>query len=515
MITAIQYARYSSTNQRDESIEAQFEDMDKYAEKNGIVIIKKYSDEAESAKTDNRPEFQNMMRDVKDKIIKPQLLLVHKVDRFARNRTDAAFHKHALKKAGIKIIYVNQNIPDSPEGKLLEGMMESVAEYYSENLANEVMKGLRMNAKKCLHTGGLPPLGYDVKDQKYYINEHEAIAVKKIFEMYVDGAGYSAIIDWLNMYGFKTKFGQPFGKNSLYAILSNEKYIGTYVFNRASGTGNRHKNKADEDIIKVPGGIPRIIDDKLWMEAKDRMETKKFKNGTNKAKHEYLLTGLIHCSCGSKMTGNTRKSKKGSEKIYSDYQCIARKQTRTCDIKGVNRELLEDRIISLLQENLFSEKNVDAIAQKVYDHFQKGYLGNNMDIYNTKQTIVGIERKLQKMVDAICEGLYNPTMKEAMTKLEEQKNNLEIELSRHEKKMAGRRASMEDVKNYLLHFAKLDKFTFEDKKKAIQQFINKIVVSPDSIEIHSIVNIIGRGEPFSIVFTLLRPELFLNIYSKR
>src|SRR5699024_9736064 len=146
MIRAASYARFSSDNQREESVEAQLADNKKYAIKNNIVIVKEYIDRALTGRTDNREDFQQIITDAKkDKF---DVVIVHKVDRFARNRYDSAIHKHTLKKHGVKVMYSAQAIDDSPEGVLMEGMLESFAEYYSLNLAQEVMKGMKQNAKK-------------------------------------------------------------------------------------------------------------------------------------------------------------------------------------------------------------------------------------------------------------------------------------------------------------------------------------------------------------------------------
>ena len=158
---AIAYARFSSNNQREESIDAQLRAIRKYAKDNSMTILKVYTDEAESARTDDRPAFQQMMSDVKSGIIKPDCLLLHKIDRFARDRTDAAYHKYVLKKLGVKLIYVAQHITDDAEGRLMEGILESFSQYFSENLAKEVMKGLIENALKGLWNGGTPPMDRD------------------------------------------------------------------------------------------------------------------------------------------------------------------------------------------------------------------------------------------------------------------------------------------------------------------------------------------------------------------
>ncbi len=258
------YARFSSDNQRDESIDAQIRAIEEYAKRNNIDIVKVYSDRAKSATTDKRPDFQQMVDDSALGLF--DLVIVHKLDRFSRDKHDSVHYKRKLRKNNVKVISVLEHLDDSPESGILESVLEGMAEYYSKNLAREVMKGMRENAYQCKHTGGTPPLGYDVDPttQKYVINPYEAEAVKLIFELYLEGQGYKNIINELNARSYKTKKGNPFGKNSIHDLLVNEKYSGTYVFNRASsknwdGKRNNHGSKNNDDMIRIPGGIPAIV----------------------------------------------------------------------------------------------------------------------------------------------------------------------------------------------------------------------------------------------------------------
>ena len=207
--------------------------MNQFCRQQHWQVVATYTDEARSATTDNRPQFQKMIADSSKGMF--DIVLVHKLDRFSRDRYDSAIYKKRLKKNNVQLCSVLERIDDSPESIMMESVLEGMAEYYSRNLGREVMKGMKETALQCKHTGGCPPLGYDVgEDRKLIINKHEAEAVKIIFEMYAEGHGYGAIIACLNEHGYTTKRGHIFGKNSLYEILSNEKYTGVFVFNRAA-----------------------------------------------------------------------------------------------------------------------------------------------------------------------------------------------------------------------------------------------------------------------------------------
>lgn len=234
-----QYARFSSDNQRSESIDAQIRAMNQFCKQNHWQVVSTYTDEARSATTDNRPQFQQMIADSSKGLF--DIVLVHKLDRFSRDRYDSAIYKKKLKKNHVKLCSVLERMDDSPESIMMEAVLEGMSEYYSKNLAREVMKGMNETALQCKHTGGCPPLGYDLDENRHLvINEQEAQAVRIIFQMFADGYGYSEIIDRLNAHGYKTKRGKMFGKNSLYEILSNEKYTGVLcsIKQRQEQTGN-------------------------------------------------------------------------------------------------------------------------------------------------------------------------------------------------------------------------------------------------------------------------------------
>ena len=222
---AVVYARYSSDMQRNESLTAQVRAIEEFAQKEDIKIVKIFKDEAKSATSDKRPEFQKMIKYCESEETEVSMVIVHKLDRFSRDKYDSAKYKQKLKQNGIRVVSVLEYLDDSPESVILESVIEGMAEYYSKNLAREVMKGLKETALQCKHTGGSAPLGYDVSyDKTYIINKEESQAVKIIFDRYVRGYSYSYIIDELNQLGYKTKKCNKFSKNSLNGILRNEKY---------------------------------------------------------------------------------------------------------------------------------------------------------------------------------------------------------------------------------------------------------------------------------------------------
>ena len=239
---AVIYARYSSDNQREESIEGQIRECTAFAEKNGITVLRHYIDRAFSAKTDNRPEFQNMIKDSGKRLF--DMIIVWKLDRFARNRYDSARYKAALKKNGVKVVSATEVISDGAEGIILESVLEGYAEYYSADLSEKVVRGMTENALKSKYNGGTLPIGYQIdSDQCFRPDPLTAPFVREAFQRYDEGATMTQIRDWLNEQGMKNTRGNPLTYNSVQHLLKNRRYIGEYQY---------------RDIL-ISDGIPAIV----------------------------------------------------------------------------------------------------------------------------------------------------------------------------------------------------------------------------------------------------------------
>ena len=419
------YARFSSDNQRSESIDAQIRAMTAYCEQHHYEIVKTYIDEAKSATTDRRPAFQQMIHDSSSRIF--NILLVHKLDRFARNRYDSAVYKRELKKNGVMVYSVLENLDSSPESIMMEAVLEGMSEYYSQNLAREVMKGMRETALQCRHTGGKPPLGYDVDPvtKKLVINPEEADTVKLIFSMYSRGYGYSPIIDKLHELGRKTKNGNNFQKNSLYSILSNPKYQGMYVYNRASaknsvGTRNTHLYKDDEDIIFVEGGCPQIVDPATFTKVQDIITARKHAGLRNTSKMCYMLSGKVFCrECGRSMVGNMRHSG-SSHALYVTYRCLTRKNL--CHNKEINREYLDRYVVRLLETHILNPLALRKLKAKIQKHQEDL---PQEPVAEALPSLHEIDEAIRNVTDAIEAGLISDALVARLKNLEAEKTRLQ------------------------------------------------------------------------------------------
>lgn len=498
------YARYSSDNQNEESIDAQVRAIKEYVERNNIQIVKIYTDEALSATTADRPQFLQMVKDSSLGIF--NTVIVHKLDRFARNRYDSAFYKRELKLNGVNVVSVLENLDDSPESIILESVLEGMAEYYSANLAREVMKGLKENAYKCKHTGGRPPLGYDVtEDKDYVINEREAESIKIIFSMYADGYGYGSIIDELNRLGYKTKAGKEFKKSSLHDILKNEKYKGVYTYNKTikliNGKRNRRKFKPEDEIIRIPDGMPRIIDDITWERVKKRMDKNKRGPGSFSAKEVYLLSGIIYCGkCGKRMVGNRRTAGK-NKKMYVSYCCSSGKN---CDLKSINKNYIENMVIDELEKEMFSSNAIEKLSQKIYEYANSQQSEIKSDIKMFEKELKEIQFQIDNIVNAIANGMFHESMKEKMDSLEKRKSELNFYLNEARLQAEINSPSVENIKKYLERNSNIKNKSLDEQKKITQTYVKKITVNDDSIEVSFIVDLNGVPRAYQFKSTMYR-----------
>lgn len=490
MKRAVAYARFSSDLQREESIEAQTRAIQQYCDANGFVLLTVFADRGISGTSDKRPEFQKMISTATKGDV--DAVIVHKLDRFARNRYDSAFYKNILKKNNVKLISVLENLQDSPESVILESVIEGMNEYYSLNLSREVRKGLQENALECKVTGGPPALGYSVdrNTQKYIINEYEAEAVRLIFRMYLEGYSYIEIIDALNTKGYRTRRGIPFAKNSLYAILRNERYTGVYIYVKDStknpkGKYVRHGEYDPDAVIRIPGGIPAIISEDDFHRVQAKMKERQHKAAKFSAKQEYLLSGKIYCGeCGSPYAGNSRKPRP-DHPLYISYKCTRRNQRDTrCNNPEINRDKLERLVLERLSEVLFNPDVIPRLVEQ-YNEYIAEKTGSAKERTLALQTeLRDIERKITNTVNLMIET-GSAAFKDKLNELEQSKEKLLFELTEAEEALKQENFSEEQISK-LFHIAEqqLKNGTLANRRLVIDQYINKIIIYSDKIEVY-------------------------------
>ena len=493
MQTAAIYARFSSDNQREESIDAQVRSCEDYAKRNGLVIVKQYIDRARSGTSDKRPEFQQMIEDSAKKLW--NTIIIHKLDRFSRDKYDAVIYKRKLRKNKIQLISVLERLDGSPESVIMESMLEGMAQYYSLNLGREVMKGMSETAYQCKHTGGIPPLGYNVDPitRKYLVNETEAETVRLIFEMYLSGMGYGKMVDELNFRGMKTKKGQPFAKNSLHDILRNEKYAGTYIFNRTQtkdyeGKRNNHASKDDDSQIRIPGGIPAIVAEETFRKAEEKMKQNRRQSGSYKSKQNYLLSGLIYCGeCLERdgkdilMMGNAKYSGQGKN-LHVTYRCGCRHRTHSCDNKEIRREYIEDFVLDQLEKRVFSEKAIPKLAAQLNEYQEQAAAGREAENEPLKLELAATDKQIANIIKAVTEGFAQASMAGKMTELEGRKAQIETRLLENQTKLKQDKITETDLRNLLGMFRQFVKErNIPEVKRFLASFVQKVIVHKDHV----------------------------------
>lgn len=481
------YARFSSDNQRDESIDAQQRACEEYAKRNGMIIVDTYIDRAKSATSDRRPEFQRMINDAKQK--KFDVVLVHKLDRFSRDKYDSVIYKKRLKDNNVKLVSVVENIDGSPESLILESTIEGMAQYYSANLSREVRKGMKETAMQCKHTGGMPPLGYDVDDQKnYIINQKEALIIKEIFSKYLEGYGYNYLLEYLKEKGYKTKMGKDFCKRALYDILRNRKYTGTYYYRQTDKKNTRFSFSDDykEDII-IPGGMPRIISDEDFEEVQKLLANNKLQAGANKAKELYLLTGIIFCGhCGAAMQGNSRKCGRNKSE-YKTYRCGNRANRKNCSNKELRKEYIEEYVLNNLAEVVLNKEIVPSLVKQINEKVDEQRKRDEQDLAIYTNRLNELNKLLNKITNAILQGIDASVFADKMNGLQADKLELEGIINK---------VKSTQVSGKLRYITELEAIKIIDKvqeavltrnipecKKFIRDFVKRVDVYNDHVEV--------------------------------
>ena len=461
---AIAYYRYSSHRQGEQSIEGQRDAAVAWAAAHGYTIIKEYADRAMTGMNDDREQFQLMLREMER--LHPAVLILWKVDRMGRNKEEIAFNKYRCKKAEVKVVYTAESIPNTPEGVILESVLEGMAEYYSLQLSQNIRRGQRVSASKCQSTGGNRPLGYRTgPDKRFEIDPEGAAIVRQVFDRYVAGETQAEIVRSLNEQGLRTLHGKPFTHNSLRTMLKNEKYIGVYTY---------------KDEVRVDGGVPAIIDVETFQKAQAMLKVNKRAPAHKWAKADYLLTEKLFCGyCGEMMVGISGTSGTGAKHHY--YGCsgkregLLRKNTGNssrgrCTKKNVRKEWIEGLVLRETQLLLFDDELMDFIAENTY--YTDALQANLQEV----------EKSLANLLKAVEAGIFNNTTKTRMDELEEQKRQILASLEVAKLK-TGLQLTKDHILFFLRKFREMDFDDIECQKRLIATFVNAVFVYDDRVTI--------------------------------
>lgn len=403
------YCRYSSHNQKEASISQQIEWCQKLAEEYKIDIIKVYSDEAVTGRTDKRKSFQLMMKDAAAG--KFSYLISWKSNRIGRNMLEAMMNEERLREAGVRILYVEEDFEDNAAGRFAARSMMNVNQFYSESMAEDVRRGMIDNAKKCMVTNGHLPLGYKKDENLHYvIDEPRAAVVREIFTRVAAGDPFMEIFDDLNSRGITTSYGKPWGRTSLNKIISNERYRGIYIY----------------DDVRIENGIPRIVSDELYFKVQEVLKVKNNPRGRRRNTADYLLTGKLFCGhCGSPMTGYSGHSRNGT--LHHYYVCQKRRVEKTCEKKNVRQEEIETLIAQkIVNDVLGDDAVIEFIADSTVAYNKKCRDQGHIGIL--EERLANAEKAAKNIMSAIEQGIITETTKKRLLELEAEQATIRADI---------------------------------------------------------------------------------------
>ena len=409
-LDAVIYARYSSHNQREVSIEQQIAECTKHAAALGLRIVGTYEDRAISGKTDNRPRFQQMMRDAEKG--KFQAVVAWKSNRIGRNMLQAMVNEAKLDDYGVKVFYAEEDFDDTAAGRFALRNMMNVNQFYSENMAEDITRGLYDNASKCM-ANGRQPLGYKRgEDGRVVLDEANAAVVREIFTRVAAGDLFVDIARDLNAQGIKTSKGANWNKGSFQSICQNERYRGIYIYGD----------------VRVADGIPRIVSDDLWYRVQEAMRMKKNPVGTRHrvGAEDYLLTGKLRCGhCGSYMTGVSGTSRNGELHYY--YTCQKRRTEHACDKKNIRRDVIEPAVAQAIKMYCLTDDVIAWIADRTVEYWEKH--DNDLQIEALEQQLEENKKATSNMLKAIEMGIITEATRTRMVELETEQSRLSVQLN--------------------------------------------------------------------------------------
>lgn len=497
------YTRFSTEHQNQSSTIGQLKAIKAYCEKNNIEIIETYIDEAQTGTNTNRKDFQRLLADAPTALW--DTVVVYNMSRLSRSVKDTLNIKEDFEKIGKKIVSVIENQEETPEGDFFNLITYGMNELFVKQFARDSWRGLLVNANECKALGGVPPFGYSVgKDRKYIINEEEAKIVRIIFDMTAKDYTYSEIAKYLNENGYTRREGKPF-KTNFNDILRNEKYKGIYVWNlrenkKKLGKKTNRIYKSDAEVIRIPGGIPAIVDAKLFDEIQKILDQRKRRPMRRGLKSKYLLTGLVKCGyCGCSLSGQYTFS--GKTKAYRSFYACNKNQVkpRRCKCKDINMEYLNWYIKKLLVETILNKDNIKIYQDGVNElsSYKRQIVSDRLtEIENEKLSIKDKSLEYAELLAFASENEYVRLMKE-ISNITARRTSLELmEIELNNKIKLLPRLTVKDIKEFMSSYRHLlsDR---EQQKKTIFHLIEKIVIDNEIIcvyvDLKKYFNITNKG----------------------
>ena len=475
-------ARYSTDNQNPDSIDVQVSKCTQYCNQHGIPILGVFADEAVSGMKDTRPQFDAMMQQLRMGLA--DTVVIYDQSRMFRKMTAWFAFRDELAAMGVSVVSVTQPMIGGdlrdPTNFLTEGSMALFNQIWALQTRQKVMEKMQYMARNGQHTGGKPPLGYNVQDGKLVICPEEAAAVRRIFEAYAAGRSYKQIIAELNRDGIKTKRGGAFGTNSLHDLLHNEKYVGTLVYGKSihapDGTRNTHGD--NDKAIRLENAIPPIIDRELFDAVQKRMgANKRAQSGRPSTVRDYPLRGKVFCgACKSPMSISTSRGR------YYYYQCTQKKRQHNCDSARISAGKLEQIVAETVRQLLRNPEKADElirILREQRDAIQASSVDQLQALIAEQQSV---KAKLDNAADAILSGLSSPTLIAKIKDLEHRAEQIDAQMRALKAKNDAASIPEAKLRKYVQMMANAD----YDDIAVYLSIVFRVEVTRDSITIWTI-----------------------------
>ena len=486
--TAI-YARKSAEDIKNTSIPAQIAECQRFIQNYDFLVHTNtfQEDNVSGMFTEKRDEFKKMLTLVERGEI--EVVVVMKLDRFSRSVEDAANGIRRLQQAGCLLIAGDiACMPKTPSDGLLLNIMTALNQYYAQRAASDVMTSECKNAREGYATG-IVPYGYKIlrankKDPpQIIVNEQEAPAVRLMFKMIAQGDSYNTVIQELEYQGYKTRKGGTFCKSTLNAMLRNEKYYGTLIYNRVGGKRKKNRVLIEQfDEVRNMGAIPPLINKKLFDKVQTVLAQKAQCRPKSDKSHSYLLTSLLRCKlCGKPMSG----SKTGSKRIRN-YICPrhTKKGADHCNTKDINADKLE-RAVKITLTEVINELTAKTVIPQ--SEIRRQYESHTQDKANYGRKIADIDRTIKNLLLRAANTQDSGLIEEYQNQVKDsrrEKQRLQDKKTAKEQAIAQLEKMLSGNNNTAAAISTEEIFYNEDiSRKIIRLFIDKITIDNDDIDI--------------------------------
>ena len=474
------YARVSSDRQDvDLSVAAQLRALRDHARKNGYLVAREYVDEAESGRIADRPEFRKMI-DAASKTNAPfREILVWKFSRFTRKREHAVAFKSMLRKKGVRVVSITEHADDTPTGKLLEAIIESVDEFYSENLAQEVTRGMREAASRGLWIGSRTPYGYSrvmvydgpKKRPTLEPDPDASRVVKRIFDMAEAGTGMLHIARTLNDEGIASPAGKLWSKNGIHFILRNEVYTGTLIW------GANAKDKAEP--VRIEKAFPAIISKAKSQRVNSLMRSRAPKViNPRRVGSTHLLSGLLKCkACNRALSAQVAKSGQFS---YYVCQSIMKRGKDACDTPRLNARRFEEIVVGKIRSNVLTEGNIRALVKVVDEQVASVAREQRKRLETIEDELEDVKRKLGRVWHAIeTSDIHLADASDRIKEHRERKERLQDTAYEARAILSQRRTVLDDVETIATYAQEMSEFLHHSEMTERRAFVETFVKQID------------------------------------